>query len=171
MKLSIGDIALICLEIAHNKKAGSALLQSLMKQYLVENKRLAIAAELKEKTFRNTLYRLHQNKMIKKEDVFWQITKKGATAIKNLVARPSYAGVKKNPKQNLIIMFDIPTAHEKKRDFLRTELIALDFSPLQKSVWTGHGPIPEAFIKYLSGLKILEFINIFEVRPFQPSQS
>ncbi|MEK7115263.1 MAG: hypothetical protein AAB847_02805 [Patescibacteria group bacterium] len=164
MKLSIGDVALICLKIAHNEKAGPALLQSLMKQYLIENKKLAIAAELKEKTFRNTLYRLRRNQMIKKEDVFWQITKKGADAIKNLVARPSYSGLKKNPKQNLIIVFDIPTSHEKKRDFLRTELIALDFSPLQKSVWTGHGPIPPEFVKYLSDLKILDFINIFEIK-------
>lgn len=166
MKLSIGDIALTCLEISHDKKAGPALLRSLMKQYLIENKKLAIAAELKEKTFRNTLYRLHQKQMVKKEGAFWQITKKGALAIKNLVARPSYASIKKNPKQNLIIVFDIPMSHEKKRDFLRTELIALEFSPLQKSVWTGHGPIPEKFISYLKDLEILDFINIFEVKSF-----
>src|SRR3989344_4684291 len=156
MKLSIGEIVLICLAIALDKRAGAPLLRKLMDQYMKEHKKITIANELKDKTFRNTLYRLNRDGLIKKEGLFWKITESGKNLIKNLITRPNYSKTKKNPKQNLIIIFDIPTAHEKKRDLLRTELIALDFSPLQKSVWAGHGPIPEDFIKYLNDLKILD---------------
>ena len=130
---------------------------------------MSIAEDLNEKTFRNTLYRLHQDGLIKNNGLdIWQITDKGKGILKNLkfTARPNYPAVKKNPKQNLIIVFDIPSKEDPKRKIIREELQTLGFGPLQKSVWAGNGPLPIEFINFLQNLNILKYIHIFEIKSF-----
>ena len=158
---------MISLLSAFNGQAGAGIITALVKEYIKQNRRVSIAKDLNEKTFRNTLYRLHRDKLIKNNGFgIWQITQKGKILVENFKPRPNYPDVKKNPKQNLIIVFDVPQKQKEKRSLLRIELGCLDFKPLQKSVWMGNGPLPEEFIHYLKDLKILDFIHIFEIKSF-----
>ena len=157
MKITIGKTILSHLEGAFEQKATRPLIKSLINPYF---------RHPKEKVFTNALYRLNRDGLIKREGAFWKITKQGKNSIKNLISRPNYLEIKKNPKQNLIIIFDIPEKQRSKRNILRTELTALEFEPIQRSVWTGHGPIPEKFITYLKDLEILNYIHIFEIKSF-----
>lgn len=155
---SLGKTILSCLSESFEQKAGPPLMKSLLRQhYLVQPR---------EKTFRNTLYRLHTGGLIKKEESFWKITNEGKKIIKNFIPRPNYPKIQKNLNQNLIVVFDIPEKKRFKRKILRTELVALDFKPIQKSVWIGNGPIPSELIKYLKEFEILDHTHIFEIKPF-----
>ena len=68
------------------------------------------------------------------------------------------------PVKNLIIAFDIPERHRKKRDWLRIELRNLGFELLQKSVWFGPPPLPMDFIKSLANLQLLPYMKFFEAK-------
>lgn len=62
-----------------------------------------------------------------------------------------------------ILIFDIPEKQKKKRDWLRGALKELNFRMIQKSVWVGEIKIPAEFIKDLNMLRLINFIEIFEV--------
>ena len=62
----------------------------------------------------------------------------------------------------MVIVFDIPELRRKQRNWLRAELVALDFIPLQKSVWLGPAPLPKEFIKYLSETNLLQYLKFFK---------
>lgn len=64
----------------------------------------------------------------------------------------------------IIISFDIPEKLRRKRDWLREVIKNLGFKMIHQSVWVGRGKIPVDFIKDLENLKILEFVEIFEIK-------
>jgi hypothetical protein len=64
---------------------------------------------------------------------------------------------------HIIISFDIPERLRRKRDWLREVVRNLGFRMIHKSVWLGKGKIPELFLADLESLKILEFVEIFEI--------
>lgn len=122
--------------------------------------------ELKEQTLRTTLSRLRKQGLIKNESKIWEITKKGADYLeKNISFRkichrhPSVSSLK-----NMIIIFDIPELHRKKRDWLRIELINLGFSMLQKSVWFGPSPLPKEFVQYVNEINVLPYMKFFKAQ-------
>lgn len=63
----------------------------------------------------------------------------------------------------VIISFDIPEKLKNKRNWLREVIQNLGFEMVHKSVWLGKGKIPKQLILDLEGMKILEFVEIFEV--------
>lgn len=63
----------------------------------------------------------------------------------------------------IIISFDIPERFRRKRDWLREVVKNLGFKMVHQSVWIGNVKIPKDFIFDLENLKILEFIEIFEI--------
>ncbi len=93
------------------------------------------------------------------------ISKKGIAKLGKLKnSLPTrYYEVKVGQGSPVIISFDIPERLRRKRDWLREVVKNLGFKMIHKSVWVGRGKIPEDFIKDLEDLKILEFVEIFEV--------
>ena len=62
-----------------------------------------------------------------------------------------------------LVMFDIPESERKKRNWLRMNLMAANYSQLQKSVWLGYNPLPESFIKFLDELKLKNKVHIVSI--------
>ena len=69
----------------------------------------------------------------------------------------------KNPKEKIVIVFDIPEKRRNERMLFRFELRVLEFVPLQKSVWMGNGPLPADFIAYIRDHNLLRCVHIFSV--------
>ena len=66
-------------------------------------------------------------------------------------------------QQFTIVAFDIPERDRKKRGWLRAVLKHLGFSMIQKSVWIGKVKIPEELIEDMKKMRMLEFVEIFEI--------
>jgi len=124
--------------------------------------------------FYNLLYRLRKDGLIKKNKdnnkrkACWLITKKGKEKIKELKESKEKNIPKKDYRiekdYNLkIVIFDIPEKHRRKRNWLRENLIRLEFSMLQKSVWIGKTKLPQEFIRDIKELEILPYVEIFSV--------
>ena len=64
----------------------------------------------------------------------------------------------------MIVIYDIPEKMRRERDWLRSELRVLDFKQIQLSAWLGPAPLPREFIKTLGDLKIIKYLNFFQVR-------
>ena len=62
-----------------------------------------------------------------------------------------------------IVIFDIPEKERDKRTLVRAELRALEFKPLQKSVWIGNTGLPKTCISYFSTIEVLPYIHIFSI--------
>ena len=93
----------------------------------------------------------------------WTLTKKGKTVLQedtNPVERPL------PPRDDILrlVIFDIPEKERKKRDVLRAELVACNFSQLQKSVWMGYNPLPEECIELIDALSLKQRVHIFSVK-------
>ncbi|PIR88022.1 MAG: hypothetical protein COU10_01425 [Candidatus Harrisonbacteria bacterium CG10_big_fil_rev_8_21_14_0_10_45_28] len=121
--------------------------------------------KLKEQTLRTTLSRLKKRGLVENKNGIWAITKKGIEFLKNkLISKiPHFGHLKtKNKKKEMVVIFDIPEIRKKQRNWLRMELMALGFIPLQKSVWLGPAPLPKEFIKYLSDTNLLPYLKFFK---------
>lgn len=114
------------------------------------------------------LYKLKKEGLITEKGDGLKLTFQGRRKLdilrKKLTAR---LPVKDYPKEKddkfKIIIFDIPESQRHKRAWLRSVLISLDFSLLQKSVWFGKSKIPQDLIEDLEKLELLPFVEIFEV--------
>jgi len=130
--------------------------------------------KLERQRFYNLLSHLQKEGLVEKHknkkgrNSFWVITPKGEKKLKKLkekqdkvLPKLSYKLEKDNELK--IIIFDIPEKERHKRDWLRQNLLALDFKPLQKSVWIGYTKLPEEFFEELKNLNLLSYIEIFTI--------
>lgn len=62
-----------------------------------------------------------------------------------------------------IITFDIPEKEKKKREWFRTVLLQLGYKTIQRSVLLGKTKIPQSLIDDLRRLKMIEYVEIFEI--------
>lgn len=98
----------------------------------------------------------------------WHITAQGKKRLAVLSAGPAplpknkHILAKKDGKLRIVI-FDVPERDRRKRDWLRTQLLACDFKPLQKSVWTGTRPLPEALIEEIDALDLSTHVHIMSI--------
>ncbi|OGJ02382.1 hypothetical protein A3I95_03300 [Candidatus Nomurabacteria bacterium RIFCSPLOWO2_02_FULL_44_12] len=96
-----------------------------------------------------------------------KISRKGELKLKELKNRlPGRHYQKESQKTTVIISFDIPEKLRRKRNWLRAVIKNLGFNMVHQSVWIGKVKIPEQFIRDLEELKILEFVEIFEISLF-----
>ncbi len=99
----------------------------------------------------------------------FSITQKGLKKIKELSARRSRAlpRVTDYKKQSdsvfTIIAFDIPEKEKRKREWLRAVLKNIGFIFIQDSVSIGKVKVPAEFLDDLKDLKILDFVEIFQI--------
>lgn len=115
-----------------------------------------------ENVLRTTLSRLRQRGLIVRAGGEWEITKLGKKYINSLISRRNNIERNKNKAKNLIVAFDIPKKFERERRWLRAELLSLNFSMVQKSVWLGPSPLPKEFIENLNEFKLLPCIKFFK---------
>jgi len=122
----------------------------------------------KEHNFYSALYQLKKQGLIKKElrknKTYWEITSLGKNKIEKIgkifhLPTPIYKREKDNGVN--IVVFDIPEKRKNMRSWLRSALLNMGFTLLQKSVWTGKNKLPENFLKDLSDLGLMDCVHIF----------
>ena len=68
-----------------------------------------------------------------------------------------------NAPKNLLLIYDIPEAKKKERDWFRRHLIKFGYIMIQKSVWVGPSPLPKEFLGYLKEIKIGDNFKTFKL--------
>ena len=117
-------------------------------------------------------YKLERDGLLKRTDEngkpLLNLTTKGERALellkkesKNTLPTPAYE--KRKGNNAVIVIFDIPESERRKRNWLRSALKNLGFRLVQKSVWVGTMRIPREFLEDLEKLRIISFVEIFEV--------
>lgn len=122
--------------------------------------------KISRQTIATILWRLKREGLVERtrtqdKKSAWLLTKKGkefCNASKEKLKPPRKDGIMR------LVIFDIPERERKKRDAIRMELIAAQYTQLQKSVWTGEYPLPEDFIALLDELALQPHVHIFSVR-------
>jgi len=100
----------------------------------------------------------------KKESNKFKISYKGKSKLKQLKSGlPGRHYETKEQYNPVIISFDIPERFRPKRDWLREVIRNLGFKMIHQSVWIGKIKIPKDMIMDMEDLKILEYVEIFEV--------
>lgn len=93
-----------------------------------------------------------------------KISKEGIQKLNDIKNRLPDRHYKKEKDSKLtIVSFDVPERLRRKRNWLREVLKNLGFSMIHQSVWVGKIKIPQEMIGDLEDLKILEFVEIFEI--------
>lgn len=114
------------------------------------------------------LTRLKKQKLIVKTSEGWKITPKG----KHILELDELdRDVQKEDGICRLVIFDIPEKERKKRNRIRTELLAQGFTILQKSVWFGYRPLSAEFIKLIHLLNIQNKVHIFSVQHYGTLQA
>lgn len=128
-------------------------------------------ARTKERYYK-LIYNLKKDGLIKESDGknkgILMITKKGMNKILNLRdkkkrALPNAYYAKEASANLIIVIFDVPEKERRKRAWLRGVLRNLGLELIQKSVWIGKAKIPQQFLKDLANLKLINFVEIFEI--------
>lgn len=130
-----------------------------------------IQKELRQKYY-NLIYKLKKSGLIeekiKKDKKFFVLTKKGKDRLPRLKKRekeklPEISYPKQENNKFVVVIFDIPEVEKRKREWLRGALRSLGFKIIQKSVWVGKVKIPKEFLDDLFKLKLIDFVQIFEI--------
>lgn len=97
-----------------------------------------------------------------KRNTEWTITAKGKKRLQETSSRTFTTDYELPPKDNVIrlVSFDIPEKQRKKRDWLRTTLVACDYDILHKSVFIGKRPLPEEVIEKIETLGLTSCVHI-----------
>jgi len=140
-----------------------------------ERDQKSIEREIKNKAkqnYYNLIYQLKRGGLIEEKEKnnkkFFIITKKGKGKLsflkkqhKESLPEVSYSSEENN--KFIIFIFDIPEKEKRKRDWLREVLKKLGLKMIQKSVWIGKTKIPKEFLDDLFKLKIIDYVEIFEI--------
>ena len=124
------------------------------------NKASGFGAEISNNSLSVTLSRLKKRGLVKNENGIWNITARGLNRLR--IKPPHSLKLANSRPKNMIVVFDIPEVKKAARVWLRTELAALGFTMLQKSVWFGPAPLPPKLIKTLQDLGILNCLKFFK---------
>ena len=116
---------------------------------------------IEKNVFRQNIYRLNKKGIIKNSDGKYALSKKGrllyASPYKTILATPLET-------KRIIVLFDIPESKKKVREWLRMQIRLWGFTMIQKSVWLGHGPLPEEFDERLRLLGVEKNVKVFNVQ-------
>ncbi|MDP3015363.1 MAG: CRISPR-associated endonuclease Cas2 [bacterium] len=120
----------------------------------------------------NMVYYLKKDGLIGEEQKnnkrFFILTKKGKEKLAYLKEQnkrrlPEAVYLKEGNNKFVIVVFDIPELEKRKREWLRAVLVNLGFKMIQKSVWMGKVKIPKEFLGDLFKMKLVDFVEIFEI--------
>jgi len=111
------------------------------------------------------LSKLKQEGLVKrigsKRHSIWNITPKGKKRLENNINKKRE--FKKESDILRLVIFDISEKDRKKRNWLRYQLVMLNYKMLQKSVWIGRRSLPENFIHKLHVLNLQNNVHIFSI--------
>lgn len=118
--------------------------------------------------YSSIVFKLKRDGLILVDDREAKITKNGLAKLVSLKNRkaielPMVSYEKETAKIFTIVAFDIPEKDRRKRAWLRRALAELGLEMIQRSVWLGKVKIPESFIRDMAELKILNYVDIFEI--------
>lgn len=91
-----------------------------------------------------------------KKKTIWRITREGK---KHFLSGVNFKLPPEDGRSRLV-MFDIPERERNKRDWLRSRLLACEYSPLQRSVWVGKRPLPQELFKELKERKLISCVHV-----------
>ena len=89
--------------------------------------------------------------------------KKKITISKRQYLQSFVSNFKKDAPKNLLLMYDIPHARKKERDWFRRQLKNFNFVMIQKSVWVGPSPLPVEFHAYLKRICLQKEFKTFKL--------
>ncbi len=173
---TIGDIAVSGVDLFNaflNAGYGASYGKINHELSKIERERIKYEEErkLKQKYY-NLLYKLREDGLIKvevknKSKLFF-LTANGKRKLDKLKIKigdrlPSPAGYNGEKGNLAIVVFDIPERQRNKRGWIREVLKNIGLKMIQKSVWIGRVKIPEEFLKDIHRLKIIDFVEIFEI--------
>ena len=98
---------------------------------------------MRKNSARTTLWRLQQRGLIAKKGKKYHITSAGLKIIDFLKNKEKNSKRESWDGKWRMVMFDIPEKKRKERDWLRFQLLAIDYQPIQRSVFMGKRPIEE----------------------------
>lgn len=128
----------------------------------------------KRQSYYSLLNQLKRDRLIQKrqngKSAAWSITSRGTRHLINIRERlrrrgkfPHQKYSQNTQKELVIVSFDVPERERKKRNWLRQNLLALDFERIQKSVWLGTHGVPRDFFEDLKTMKLLPHVHIVAV--------
>lgn len=126
-----------------------------------------VFAKYKKKTIQNSLSKLKQKKLITFEGRSMTISQKGKTYLKERRAQLKIfdSSFTKDSPKSLMVMFDIPEARKAEREWFRYHLKQFGYEMIQRSVWYGPSPLPEAFVEYVRSIGLTGAVKVFKVSP------
>lgn len=118
----------------------------------------------RRETFSTILARLQVQGLVerigRRGESRWRLTAHGRGAL-----RERRRGNRNRPDGvRRLVIFDIPERERKKRDAIRTDLLAAGYRQLQKSVWHGDRPLPKSFLELVGAIGVRRCVHIFSVR-------
>ena len=100
-----------------------------------------------------------------KKKMTWAVTKEGRKFLQQPRLRAIKSLYELPPEDGFIrlVTFDIPEKEQRKRRWLRAELLFCGFSPLHRSVYIGKRPLPSEFIKNIGDLGLNKYVHIIGI--------
>lgn len=174
------SLAMVDLTAAFLGAGYGASLGKIKREFAGRQKKRSLrhSMKLEEKQLRQRFYtmlcRLKKDDLIRKtifyNKPFIALTSKGRRHLsvlkkkrENAFPKSTYDQYSAKNKRFTIAAFDIPESERRKRAWLRSALRNLGFQCIQKSVWIGKVKIPEPFLNDLKSLRLVEYIEIFEI--------
>lgn len=171
--IGMSDLVIVSLTIPYGSSFGrfEYELSELQRERRKEQMRTKTERQTRQRCY-NMIYKLERDGLIKKiqkkSGIFFRITSNGVRRWEflrerkeNMLPKPHYKVLKNI--NFIIVIFDIPEIERKKRSWLRSALKNLGFKLIQKSVWIGKVKIPKDFLNDLKELKLVNFVEIFEI--------
>ena len=170
---NVGDLISAFLSAGHGASLSSVQYRADQRWSKRENEHAnkENAGRIKQKYY-NLVYKLKKDGLLKENlknnKNILSLTEKGRDKLKMLLNRREQAlpetKYKKDGAANLVIViFDVPEKERRKRAWLRDALNNIGLELIQKSVWIGRAKIPPQFLKDLADLKLINFVEIFEI--------
>jgi len=121
---------------------------------------------MQENSARTALWRLQKKGLVRKKENSYQLTLQGFKIVKTIKIKSEKIGGENEiiwDGKWRMVMFDIPEKSRKERDWLRYQLICLDYQPIQKSVFLGKQPIEEDVWNDIAERNLQRFIRLMTV--------
>jgi len=122
---------------------------------------------LRKKNLQNALYRLEKQGLVVKDPKrkIYRLTKKGKEIATYIEDRYGVLTKKWDGKIRVVI-FDIPEKKKKWREWLRNELLLLQYKEFQKSVYIGKAPLPKSLYQEIIEADLQDNVFIFTMSEF-----
>ena len=113
-------------------------------------------------TVASTLSRLKKQGLVArdraKRKIIWRISEIGKHHFETVAEK--LAGLPPEDGKIRLVIFDIPEQERVKRNWLRTRLLACDYTTLQKSVMLGTRPLPKRLLNELKERELSSYVRV-----------